>query len=88
MDNSFYFQEGGFYSAEDADSYPTQDSSSKKEGAFYVWTFEEIEQLLDKELPDGKRLSEIFCHHFCVKPEGNVRRYQVRKGLMVFNYSN
>ena len=30
--------EGGFFSAEDADSLPSHESTVKKEGAFYVWT--------------------------------------------------
>jgi hypothetical protein len=34
--------EGGFYSAEDADSLETADAKEKREGAFYVWTAEEI----------------------------------------------
>ena len=29
--------DGGFYSAEDADSFPTKEAKEKKEGAFYVW---------------------------------------------------
>lgn len=32
--------EGGFYSAEDADSLPTEESDEKKEGAFYVWSYD------------------------------------------------
>ena len=38
---------GGFYSAEDADSLPAEDGAeAKKEGAFCVWTHEEIRGLL------------------------------------------
>ncbi|KAK2585832.1 hypothetical protein KPH14_010427 [Odynerus spinipes] len=67
-------KEGGFYSAEDADSYPTEGAREKKEGAFYVWTFDEIDTLLGKELPDKKdvKLSDVFSFHFTVKPKGNV----------------
>ncbi|XP_043686804.1 spermatogenesis-associated protein 20 isoform X1 [Vespula pensylvanica] len=67
-------KEGGFYSAEDADSYPTKTSGEKKEGAFYVWTFDEINALLAKEVADkkGLKLSDVFCFHFTVKPKGNV----------------
>ena len=39
-------QAGGFYSAEDADSYPTATSSEKREGAFCVWAAEEVRALL------------------------------------------
>lgn len=40
---------GGFYSAEDADSYPEAGAESKKEGAFCVWTKDELEQLIPDE---------------------------------------
>jgi uncharacterized protein YyaL (SSP411 family) len=39
--------EGGFYAAEDADS--EDDLGSKKEGAFYVWSLNELQQLLSPE---------------------------------------
>ncbi|XP_076302535.1 spermatogenesis-associated protein 20 isoform X3 [Lasioglossum baleicum] len=87
-------KEGGFYSAEDADSYPTHGAPAKKEGAFYVWTAEEIRSILDKEISDekNKRLYDIFCHHFNVKESGNVKKYQDPHGeltgknvLMVYN---
>ena len=38
--------EGGFYSAEDADSLPTHDSNHKKEGAFCVWTDKELQEII------------------------------------------
>ncbi|XP_012271768.1 spermatogenesis-associated protein 20 [Orussus abietinus] len=68
-------KEGGFYSAEDADSLPSQSSKAKREGAFYVWTYLEVESLLDKRIPSSENLSlsDIFCFHFMVRPEGNVR---------------
>ncbi|XP_076163521.1 spermatogenesis-associated protein 20 isoform X2 [Ptiloglossa arizonensis] len=87
-------KEGGFYSAEDADSYPTHDACAKKEGAFYVWTATEVKSLLDREISDKKnvKLSDIFCHHFNVKELGNVKKYQDPHGeltgknvLMVYN---
>lgn len=43
-------KEGGIFSAEDADSYETAHSKHKKEGAFYVWTYDEIEQVSDNPL--------------------------------------
>ncbi|WP_425438404.1 thioredoxin domain-containing protein [Methanobacterium petrolearium] len=52
--------EGGFYSAEDADS-------EGEEGKFYLWTRDEILKLLGPE--DG----EIFCQVFNVSPEGNYK---------------
>ncbi|KAI1788099.1 hypothetical protein LXA43DRAFT_1161917, partial [Ganoderma leucocontextum] len=56
--------QGGFYSAEDADSLPTFDSIVKKEGAFYVWAAKQLDELLGAE-------AEVFKYHFGVRPEGN-----------------
>jgi len=50
--------EGGFYSAEDADS-------EGREGKFYVWKPEEIAEVLGAE--DG----ELFCDLFDITAEGN-----------------
>ena len=44
--------EGGFYSAEDADSLLEHDKTDHAEGAFYVWTSGEIEDALGKEHGD------------------------------------
>jgi uncharacterized protein len=51
--------EGGFYSAEDADSEGV-------EGKFYVWTREEIEKIIG-----DKEKTEIFCRYYGVEPHGN-----------------
>ncbi|KAI0938399.1 hypothetical protein AcV5_000091 [Taiwanofungus camphoratus] len=56
--------EGGFYSAEDADSLPTKDSTVKKEGAFYVWTAQQLNEVLRDD-------ADMFKWHFGVKEEGN-----------------
>ena len=58
--------EGGFYSAEDADS-PAAEGGEPTEGAFYVWTREEMERALGADAP-------FACGHFGVRPEGNVPR--------------
>ena len=63
--------DGGFYSAEDADSLPAgknlKDTDKKKaEGAFYVWEQKEIKDLL------GDGPGEIFSYRYGVKPEGNA----------------
>ncbi|MFQ5710009.1 MAG: thioredoxin domain-containing protein, partial [bacterium] len=50
--------EGGFYSAEDADS-------EGEEGLFYLWTPEEIKEVL------GKKDGDFFIKMFNVQPEGN-----------------
>ena len=57
---------GGFYSAEDADSLIAPGSDEKREGAFYVWTREEIEEALGG--PDA----EVLAYYYGVKPEGNA----------------
>jgi uncharacterized protein YyaL (SSP411 family) len=56
--------EGGFYSAEDADSLEPGGSASV-EGAFYVWTLAEVESVLG---PDAA----FAADHFGLKAEGNV----------------
>ncbi|XP_051530208.1 spermatogenesis-associated protein 20-like isoform X2 [Myxocyprinus asiaticus] len=66
---------GGFYSAEDADSFPTAESTEKREGAFCVWTAGEIRELLP-DIVQGTTGSatqaDIFMHHYGVKEQGNV----------------
>ena len=58
---------GGFYSAEDADSAPdTAHPSEKREGAFYVWSYPEILQLL------GPDITEIVSSFYGIEKEGNV----------------
>lgn len=74
----YVIQEGGFYSAEDADSLPETQASAKREGAFYVWTYDEVKNLLDKKIPGNNiRFFDLICYHFNVKKEGNVRKTQV-----------
>ena len=50
--------EGAFYSAEDADS-------EGEEGKFYVWTPEEVKNVL------GNERGNLFCKLFDITPEGN-----------------
>ena len=58
---------GGFYSAEDADSTDPDDKEEghKKEGAFYLWRQDEIENILGED-------AKIFNYHFGVMPNGNA----------------
>src|SRR3989338_6215088 len=66
--------EGGFYSAEDADSLPAGKAGApdpgkpkeKREGAFYVWSHQEIETHL------GTSDVEIFNYYFGVELGGNA----------------
>lgn len=59
-------ESGGFYSAEDADSFFEHGKPEHGEGAFYVWTEEEIDQLLTPE--SAKR----FKRYYGVKSSGNA----------------
>nr|MDQ6913518.1 thioredoxin domain-containing protein [Verrucomicrobiota bacterium] len=57
---------GGFYSAEDADSQLEPGKPEHAEGAFYVWTKEEIDQLLSPEQ------ARVFDDFYGVEPKGNA----------------
>ncbi|KAJ6091656.1 hypothetical protein N7467_003625 [Penicillium canescens] len=57
---------GGFFSSEDADSYPSPNDTEKREGAFYVWSFKELTQVL------GPRDGPVCAQHWGVLPDGNV----------------
>ena len=56
---------GGFYSAEDADSPVPESPHETAEGAFYLWTQEEIERLLGDE-------ADLFIRAYGVEAEGNA----------------
>jgi uncharacterized protein len=58
--------EGGFYSAEDADSGKPDHPGEKAEGAFYVWTREEILAIL------GQEAGEVFSFYYGVEDSGNA----------------
>ena len=58
--------EGGFYCAEDADSLLRHGSKEHAEGAYFVWTREEIDGALDPVA------AGIFCEYYGVGPHGNV----------------
>jgi uncharacterized protein YyaL (SSP411 family) len=60
--------EGGFYSAEDADSLATAQDAEKKEGAFYVWDKKELLALLTTQE------AELFCFRYGVRDDGNARQ--------------
>ncbi|KAJ6808783.1 spermatogenesis-associated protein 20 [Iris pallida] len=56
--------EGEIYSAEDADSAEYEGATIKKEGAFYVWTSEEVEEIIGD-------FANLFKDHYYVKSSGN-----------------
>lgn len=73
---------GGFYSAEDADSLPEPTSKHKQEGAFCVWQYDEIQQLLTDNINDVS-YADVFSHHYNVLPEGNVSPQQDPHGELL-----
>ncbi|KAH1081282.1 hypothetical protein J1N35_021043 [Gossypium stocksii] len=56
--------EGGIFSAEDADSAEFEGATRKQEGAFYIWTSKEIDDILGEH-------AILFKEHYYVKPSGN-----------------
>jgi uncharacterized protein YyaL (SSP411 family) len=60
-------QDGGFYSAEDADStaLDAPEGPHKKEGAFYVWSSGEIDALLGDD-------ARVVRARFGIEPDGNA----------------
>jgi uncharacterized protein YyaL (SSP411 family) len=60
-------QEGGFYSAEDAESAISLESPTKKEeGAYYVWKHDELAEVLERNE------AEVFFRTFGIEKDGNV----------------
>jgi uncharacterized protein YyaL (SSP411 family) len=61
--------EGAFYSAEDADSIPPEQSNApnahKREGAFYIWSDGEIADALGEDAAVARR-------RFGIEPDGNA----------------
>ncbi len=60
---------GGFYSAEDADSVPPEEAGTPgahaSEGAFYIWSDEEVGALLGED-------ADVVRRHFGLRPDGNA----------------
>ena len=57
---------GGFFSAEDADSYPSKSDTEKREGAYYVWSLKEFHDVL------GDKDGDICARFYGVTADGNV----------------
>jgi uncharacterized protein len=65
--NNLTSPEGGFYSAEDAESALSfENPKVKEEGAFYEWEKNEIDEILEKTE------SDIFCYCYGVYEAGNA----------------
>jgi uncharacterized protein YyaL (SSP411 family) len=56
---------GGFWSAEDADSLIAPGSSERLEGAFYVFTQQEIEDVVGAD-------ADAFVRAYAIEPDGNA----------------
>ncbi|MBA2563378.1 MAG: thioredoxin domain-containing protein, partial [Chitinophagaceae bacterium] len=61
-------EDNGFYSALDADS-------EGKEGKFYVWSFEEIQEILGED-------AKLFCEYYDVSPQGNWEHTNILRVLV------
>jgi uncharacterized protein YyaL (SSP411 family) len=60
-------KDGGFYSAEDAESaLDTTKPNDKEEGAYYLWQKDEIENIL------GKEHAKIFNFYYGIEQHGNT----------------
>ena len=59
---------GGFYSAEDADSENPYSPGDHGEGAFYLWTQEELVEIL------GTEAANIFNYSYGIMENGNVEQ--------------
>lgn len=59
---------GGFYSAEDADSEDPEHPGHSGEGAFYIWSAQQIERWL------GAESAAVFGLRFGVEEQGNVEQ--------------
>ncbi|PIG92157.1 thioredoxin domain-containing protein [Gloeocapsopsis sp. IPPAS B-1203] len=63
--------EGYFYAAQDADSFTHPNETEPEEGAFYVWTYNELQQILSPA-----ELAEVE-QQFTVTPQGNFEGQNV-----------
>jgi len=67
--------QGFFYAAQDADNFSTPTADEPEEGAFYVWNYQELEQLLT-----SSELAEIK-EQFTVTAQGNFEGQNVLQRL-------
>ncbi len=58
-------RDGGFYSAQDADSEDPHKPGHSREGAFFVWTADEIRRILGAD-------ADFFMHRYGVEEAGNA----------------
>jgi hypothetical protein len=67
--------DGYFYAAQDADSFTNPEEAEPEEGAFYVWSYSELEQLLTPN-----QLAQLQAQ-FTVTPKGNFEGKNVLQRL-------
>uniref|UniRef100_A0A8C6EYI2 Spermatogenesis-associated protein 20 n=1 Tax=Marmota marmota marmota TaxID=9994 RepID=A0A8C6EYI2_MARMA len=82
VSRSLNHRSGGFYSAEDADS-PPERGSRPKEGAFYVWTVKEIQQLLPDPVQGATEpltSGQLLMKHYGLTEAGNISPSQDPNG--------
>ncbi|VDK50080.1 unnamed protein product [Cylicostephanus goldi] len=77
MEECLSHQEGGFYAAEDADSLPTAESPKKKEGAFCVWAYDQVKELLKDQKIGDHDAAEVFCDYYDVEKNGNDPHHEL-----------
>ncbi|MDY6780430.1 MAG: thioredoxin domain-containing protein, partial [Halobacteria archaeon] len=65
VDRELGHPDGGFYSTLDARS-PEGEGGEHEEGAFYVWTPDEVHEAVDDDTAAG-----VFCDYYGVTEEGN-----------------
>jgi uncharacterized protein YyaL (SSP411 family) len=68
--------EGGFYSTLDAQSVPPKtgdDEAEPEEGAFYVWTRDQVREAVETHADDvdADLATDLFCDRYGVTPSGN-----------------
>jgi uncharacterized protein YyaL (SSP411 family) len=63
--------QGYFYAAQDADSFTASEAAEPEEGAFYVWDYSQLQNLLNAE-----ELAEL-AEQFTVTPAGNFEGHNV-----------
>ncbi|PNS20463.1 hypothetical protein CAC42_5913 [Sphaceloma murrayae] len=70
-------ENGGFHASEDADSAPTFESKEHREGAFYVWTADEINSVVREE-----KAAALVSEYYNVMADGNVSpRFDAQREL-------
>lgn len=73
---TIHLPSGGFASSEAADSYYRKGDQHMREGAYYLWTRREFDQVLSGDDGDGQHVSLVAAAHWNVREDGNVPREQ------------